>query len=1630
MQPYIPDRATLRELGYENGYYRQQTKTNGDIYDNTLKIINPESGRTVILRDFSNENNRLLWDMVRQAKTEPGYKGKYSDYVRNILVQGFLKGRYIYFDQSDEGWNSVPKTLIRSAWDSATANYGIDSSWFTEDEPEIRTYELTQYHHTDGTVETRTGFEEREIILGENSDMSTPPRREREKEKESEDRPSSSSSSQYHSDDIYRVSRKRQKVASEFDWREPIPYVEEQEHFRGIGATFNISMNHLNTEERHYYVAHMAAIQRTLQQLLKQSFLEYGPYRVFVSYICVMGRMKSDDWQRAITAATPDVRDAVEQNADQETIVTSIEAGRNELTDKYEATRTTGFGRLAALILEELVNNIAEYQERGSGWVWLKSIRMEVKILKTSVGVSQKARLSTEEMNKLAKDKGKEKLVGEGYVRTPSWLSKKGCICNPLNTQDDKCFLWAILRGLHPNGATMSGRWSGAKENIQDLRQYERQVFMPQGERFQYPFKAKDKIFEKIEEANRSEFTFSVFYLGDDKGYELVEPMYLSKYKNYNAMKGKQVPHLRLGFLQNSKFLDNPVKHGHYVLIYNWRALNRKKSHKNAHYDYCERCLCNFHEEKLITHEELCRGNKPARAVMPKQGSKDHLLRFVNWKHKLQNPFVVYADFEALLQPNDDDYKKDTHIPCGWAYSISCAYDHHAEYEFKNNQCGEDAIFPPPRTLSEPRIYFGNEDPVKKFFDQITVDYNRMKWLIENDRQEEYELTPDEWEEHNNATRCWVCTLPFTPDPEDKVVDHDHHTGRYRGAAHRYCNTQITDLPKKRKGKNNNNVNIEEGFKLPIFFHNFTGYDCYHLLRGMGKFIPKVWKIDCIAKSLIKFQSLNINNFIFIDSKAFILGSLDKNVKLLCESFDTHPQRATALRQAFFPVFQYFEKICGDGLVDEDHFKKGIYPYEYMTSWDKLEETQLPSREHFSSRLNGGKRIKRKDLHRAAKMWASWKCKTLKDYTAYYCVLDVLLLQSVFDKFRDTCMHHENYGLDPSHYISAPSLSWNAMLMRNACKAEPIVIENITDQNMLMMVEKGIRGGLCQVMIPYSRANFQGMKSPLEIDQAEEKLEYDPTKKPSIIMAFDANNLYGWAMKQYLPIGDYIWVYDADWEDVGKDVDEKEYGLFADEMSTEIYLNDLVENGWDLANEVGYILEVDLEYPKELHNLHMDYPMAAENKVCDEVSEFTKNSAFELGGKQLLDSICDPKQKKLVVDFTPKKNYVVHYKLLQFYLKHGMKLAKVWKVMRFKQQPWLKKYVKYNSKKRKEAKKKGDKIATEFFKLMVNAIYGKTLERVRQRKAVSLATSEDDPRFLKKVNHPQLKHFSIILDDELMVMEFARQKVVLNKPTIVGMCILELSKLNMYRFHYDVMLKNFPPQFPGECPRARMIYTDTDSLIYQITAPYGGNESHIWDKLHYIQHEEKCFDLSENLAPDSPWIHARPGTTDLDVNMNAKKVGLMKCDMPFNIIEVVCLRSKMYSILQDTTGLAPKYVEKMQKEDIGKPCKTKKKGILSSIEISHQDYRKALNGEKLPAVEFHTFTHDKKMKIYTTFQKKAGPVGCDNKNYCISNTLTTRYGHWEIEELWKKLEEENENAISESSNEALAQSEDEFFICD
>ncbi len=219
---------------------------------------------------------------------------------------------------------------------------------------------------------------------------------------------------------------------------------------------------------------------------------------------------------------------------------------------------------------------------------------------------------------------------------------------------------------------------------------------------------------------------------------------------------------------------------------------------------------------------------------------------------------------------------------------------------------------------------------------------------------------------------------------------------------------------------------------------------------------------------------------------------------------------------------------------------KGVFPYEYMTDFSKLSATSLPPKEAFYSQLTDSY-ISDEDYEHAQKVWEAFGCETMRDYHDLYLKTDVLLLADVMTEFRKTCK--KAYGLDALHYYTSPGLAWDAML-----KFTGIELDLISDQDMYLMIEKGIRGGVSSIMKRYSKANHKYLD------------DYDPNI-PSQHMYLDANNLYGWAMSKPQPHKNFRWI--------------KEEEL----------------KSWESK---PCILEVDLEYPKELHDLHNEYPLAPE----------------------------------------------------------------------------------------------------------------------------------------------------------------------------------------------------------------------------------------------------------------------------------------------------------------------------------------------------------------------------------------------------------------------------------------------------
>ena len=186
----------------------------------------------------------------------------------------------------------------------------------------------------------------------------------------------------------------------------------------------------------------------------------------------------------------------------------------------------------------------------------------------------------------------------------------------------------------------------------------------------------------------------------------------------------------------------------------------------------------------------------------------------------------------------------------------------------------------------------------------------------------------------------------------------------------------------------------------------------------------------------------------------------------------------------------------------EDKFslltRKGVYPYEYMDTLEKLKETKLPSREAFCTRLNGVG-INDEDYEHAREVWETFEMKNLEDYHNLYNQVDILLLADVFENFRNICI--KNYKLDPAYYYTAPGLAWDAVL-----KVIEVKLELLSEKDMLLMVEKGIRGGVSMISNRYGKANNEYIGNRFD------------DKEPSKYIAYlDANNLYGWAMSKPLP---------------------------------------------------------------------------------------------------------------------------------------------------------------------------------------------------------------------------------------------------------------------------------------------------------------------------------------------------------------------------------------------------------------------------------------------------------------------------------------------------------------------------------
>ncbi|KAL4153215.1 hypothetical protein QTP88_001048 [Uroleucon formosanum] len=824
---------------------------------------------------------------------------------------------------------------------------------------------------------------------------------------------------------------------------------------------------------------------------------------------------------------------------------------------------------------------------------------------------------------------------GSSYIPLPKHIGDKKAIINVQN-KDDKCFLWAILSALHP-----------VEKNPQRVIKYIpfENEFDKEFKDIEFPLKTTDipKFVKRTKD-----ISINIYCL--DK--KVIVPLEITKIEKTN--------HIDLLYLRE----DNENK-GHYCWIKDLWKLCGSQMTKDGHKRFlCKMCLSSFDDEyKLNDHKHYCVNNKAAKIVLPEAYNKT--LEFQNYNHSLRVPFVIYADFECTLkpiytcQPNDTEsftkcYQK--HIPNNFCYYI----------KYSNGDYKPPVVYSGPNVAQQFYECMKNEEIlISKMYDKIVPmktlnaeqlnksdkchicerylsdlppmlekKFKIIKGVIEYYKQ--FKMVEDD---DSKKLKLYEDKLKNEIENKNKnmrkVRDHDHLTGEYRGAAHSICN-----------------LNYQNPRFIPIVFHNLSGYDAHLFIKEFGndnkriklipnneekyisfsKMMPR--KVTRKGKEIVLYTELR-----FIDSFKFLPSSLDKLTNNLRNDSKLN------LRNKFKELSKYFPEEHLDLVT-----RKLAYPYEYMDCEKKFNETCLPPIEKFYSSLTN-KNITKEEYENSQKIWKVFNIQNMREFTSLYNKIDVLLSTDIIEHFRDISL--KNYKLDPMWYYTTPGFAWDCMLRMTNIK-----LDLLTDIDQILIFESGIRGGLSQCSHRYSKANNKYMGDKFK------------KKEESIFLQYlDANNLYGWAMSKYLPTGDFKWVDNV--------------------------------NNFDVMNSSdksckGYILEVDLSYPKELHDIHSDFPLAPER---------------HFDNKQL---------PKLLTTLYDKKKYIIHYETLKLYINLGLKIEKIHRVLEFSQSPWLKSYIDFKTNLRSEAKNEFEK---EYFKLMNNSVYGRTMMNVRNHVDIRLCSN-------------------------------------------------------------------------------------------------------------------------------------------------------------------------------------------------------------------------------------------------------------------------------------------------------------------
>ena len=630
---------------------------------------------------------------------------------------------------------------------------------------------------------------------------------------------------------------------------------------------------------------------------------------------------------------------------------------------------------------------------------------------------------------------------GESYIDSPKWLKNKKSTINPKNN-DYKCFQYAITLALNLDKINKnSQRISKIKPFIEEYNWKD----------IDFPSTSKDcKKFEL-----NNEIALNILYVPHNT--KEIEIAYNSK---HNLTREKQIILLMISNGEN----------WHYLVVKSLSGLLTGITSNHKEDFYCLNCFHSYRtKNKLEAHKKICENRDYCHVEMPTNDNSK--IKYNQGEKSIKLPFNVYADLECLLEKMSTCYnnpkessttKINKHTPSGYSIFTHCSFD-----KSKNKL-----------------NYYRGEDCMKKFCKNLR---EHATDIINYEKKDMIPLTKEE-------EVCYICKKEFnTSDTTEsssfehnkhyKVRDHCHYTSKYREAVHNICNLRYK-IPKE----------------IPIIFHNGSTYDYHFIIKELVKEFED--NFECLGENTEKYITFSVPikkrienkdmeityRIKFIDSFRFMATSLSKSVDNLTEGihndkcincksdisymkvmdetllfrcFNCKRNYKKEINKELIERFASIYKFCNNDLNKFVMLlRKGVYPYEYMDGWDKFNKTSIPNKKSFYSNLTM-ENITETDYIHANNVFKTFKLNNLGDHHDLYVQSDTLLLSDVFENFRKACI--KTYELDPAHFISLPGLAWQACL-----KKTEVELELLTDYDMLLMIEEGIRGGICHAVHRYA----------------------------------------------------------------------------------------------------------------------------------------------------------------------------------------------------------------------------------------------------------------------------------------------------------------------------------------------------------------------------------------------------------------------------------------------------------------------------------------------------------------------------------------------------------------------------------